>query len=102
MADLKSIVSNNVREIRLRKEMTQQELADRTSLNIRYISRLENQPQNITLDHLQALASGLSVPPSRLLSKDQNVETSNVEFSEDLERIISELRALKSRVKVMT
>lgn len=61
--------NNNVREIRNRCGLTLQELSDRTGVNIRQITKLEQGEisiENITAKNLMALAEGLGVAPQEL------------------------------------
>jgi transcriptional regulator with XRE-family HTH domain len=82
---LKHDVSKNVRRLRLAQKMTQQQLAERTALDVRYVSRLENHPQNVRLDILERVAEGLGVLPSDLLgSKNATAKHSVVNKVENL------------------
>ena len=65
---LKAIVAANVRHARLRLGMTQEELAKRT-LSVRYISKVENDPPDVTLHNLDRIAKGLGVPVAELVSE---------------------------------
>jgi len=59
-----------VRELRLRRQLTQQELADKSGIDIRYIGTLERgERRNPTLEIMQGLASVLGLKPSDLLRK---------------------------------
>jgi len=66
---LKAIVAANVRHARLRLGMTQEELAKRTRLSVRYISKVENDPPDVTLHNLDRIAKGLGVPVAELVSE---------------------------------
>jgi len=56
-----------VREYRLKKHMTQQELADKCGLDISYIGQIERGQRNPTLGVIHALAKVLGVKASDLL-----------------------------------
>jgi transcriptional regulator with XRE-family HTH domain len=58
---------NAVRELRLRKGMTQQQLADTCGLDISYIGQIERGQRNPTLGVMQGLAFVLGVKMSELL-----------------------------------
>ena len=61
--------NNKVREIRNRCGLTLQELSDRTGVNIRQITKLEQGEisiENITAKNLMALSEGLGVAPQDL------------------------------------
>ncbi len=46
-----------------------------TGLSLRYLSLLENSPQNLTLEKLEVLAEALAVSPSDLVTKDAGQPT---------------------------
>jgi transcriptional regulator with XRE-family HTH domain len=58
---------NTVRELRLQKKMTQEELANKAGLHRTYIGMIERAEKNITLLNIQKIASALSVEISNLL-----------------------------------
>lgn len=64
---LKVIVSKNVRVMRKSRGFSQQELAKRTKLSVRYINRVENDPPDVTLYNLEKLAVGLGVTVAELV-----------------------------------
>jgi transcriptional regulator with XRE-family HTH domain len=57
-----------VRSIREAKGMSIDDLADAAGLHYTYVSDVERGRRNITLKTIHALASGLKVHPSRLLT----------------------------------
>jgi transcriptional regulator with XRE-family HTH domain len=61
------IVAANVKAERLRAGLSQQRLAEKTGLSVRYISRLECSPQNIKIDKVAVIATAMGVPPDKLL-----------------------------------
>lgn len=89
-------VSKNARAIRLAKGLSQQALADKTGLTVRYISKLENSPQNLTLEVIERLANGLDCTPSELLKKEE--EEFPQKSREALEQTIRFLQSLRSRM----
>ena len=56
-----------VKQIRLKRQLTQQALADSCGLDIGYIGGIERGQRNPTLGVIQSLASVLRVKPSELL-----------------------------------
>ncbi len=77
--------------------MTQQQLAQKVGLNIRYLSRLENSPQNITLEVLEKIASGLNRSPFEFLTSN-DVAVSNQEL-ETLNRALDLLASFKAQLR---
>src|SRR4051812_6297112 len=65
---LREIVSKNLRALRNQVGITQSELAKRLKKSdYRYISQMETQPQNVTVDMIEDLARALNVQPMELL-----------------------------------
>jgi transcriptional regulator with XRE-family HTH domain len=58
-----------VKELRLKKEMSQQQLADACGLDISYVGQIERGQRNPTLGVMQGLASVLDVRLSDVLNK---------------------------------
>ena len=58
-----------VRELRLKKGMTQQAIADACGLDISYVGQIERGQRNPTLGAMQGLASVLKVKLSDILTK---------------------------------
>jgi len=58
-----------VKELRLRKGMTQQQLADACGLDISYVGQIERGQRNPTLGVMQGLASVLRVRLSEIMLK---------------------------------
>jgi transcriptional regulator with XRE-family HTH domain len=56
-----------IKELRLQKDMTQQELAEACGLDISYVGQIERGQRNPTLGVMQGLASVLRVKLSDLL-----------------------------------
>jgi transcriptional regulator with XRE-family HTH domain len=65
---LVEIFSTNLRAARLRKGLTQEELASLAGLHRTYVGSAERGERNVTLESVERLARALEVPPSDLLS----------------------------------
>ncbi len=91
----RQIVMKRIRSIRNEKNISQRELANSTGLNVRYISRLESKPQNITLDVLEKLAKGLSCKPSDFFSSHEMTEAPrhSIELFEEAMKLLSRFRS---------
>ena len=70
MSNKKIVFSNNLKEHRLKRNLTQQQLADRVGLTHQAISNYENDIRNINLDILVALAKILDVRIDDLITKE--------------------------------
>lgn len=89
-------VARNIKALRLEKGMTQQDLADKTGLTVRYISRLENSSPNLTLEVIERISSALKCEPNELLGKSGDSKLSI--SKEALDQTIHFLQGLRSRI----
>ena len=64
MDDILETISNQIRDLRVSKKITQQELAERTNLSVPYISQIENSHRNISLETFVKIVDALEVPLS--------------------------------------
>lgn len=94
---LAEVIAKNVKAERLRRGMSQQKLADLTGLSVRYISRLETEPQNIRVDKVGVLARAMEITPERLLQKAEPVGP-RPSFATNLGDAIRLLQALHAEV----
>jgi transcriptional regulator with XRE-family HTH domain len=65
--DISSKFGKRVRVIRLKKQMTQTDLAERLRVSRNYISRIETGVENMSLKNIEKLARALGVSPDKLL-----------------------------------
>lgn len=61
MAELRSFLGNRIRAIRNAKGLTQQNLADASGLDYRYIGALERGERNFSIDTLEKVLLALNV-----------------------------------------
>lgn len=59
-----------VRELRIKKGISQEKLAELSGLHRTYISSLELGKRNVSLININALAKALGVTPDKLLKSD--------------------------------
>lgn len=64
---LRETLAKNIKDIRLSKHLSQEELADICGLHRTYISDIERGIRNISVDNIEKIADGLGVEPSQLL-----------------------------------
>ena len=72
-------LGNKVRELRIKKGMTQEELAEKTDLNVRTIQRIEKgevDPRSYTL---QVIAAALEIEYNELVEESENKENQLME-----------------------
>lgn len=65
--DMRRLVGSNVRELRLEKNLTQEQFAELSGLSQQYISGLERGLRNPTVVTLYEIATALNVQPIDLL-----------------------------------
>lgn len=70
---LRAVVSQNVKKLRKKSKMTQDELAIRTGINRVTIVRYEQCQMSMGLDRLLAIAKALDVSPNDLLEGWENL-----------------------------
>ena len=75
MADLTEIVAIRVRQSRNARQWTQEELADRVGLSVRYIGQVERCQASPTVSVLGRLAETLGVEPGELVRRGPRAKT---------------------------
>ena len=63
----------NVKTIRLQQNLSQEKLAELTGLHRTYISALEREKRNISIDNIQKIAEALNVSASVLFIEEKEV-----------------------------
>ncbi len=61
-------VAANVRRLRLERELTQAELSERASVDLRYLQRIEAAKVHAGVGYVAALAAALGVEPGELFA----------------------------------
>ena len=65
--ELRRIVAQNLRRLRLDRGLTQEELAGQAGLNRNYVGMVERAENSPTVDTLEALAKALKTEPEQFL-----------------------------------
>ncbi|EPC8411303.1 helix-turn-helix domain-containing protein [Bacillus thuringiensis] len=68
MSDFLKLVGENIRFLRKKRGLTQEELAERIDLQQAYIGGVERGERNISMLTLQKIAVGLEVSPDKVLN----------------------------------
>lgn len=63
---------NRIRELRIRAQLSQTDLARRVNLSQGQLSNIENGERNVSLEWLRAIAAALGTSVADLLSDDDN------------------------------
>ena len=71
--------AKTLKRLRIEKNLTQEELAERADIDYKYLQKLEGQnPSSPTLSTLEKLANGLNIPLAELIQSVQaNDNTAN-------------------------
>ena len=65
-----------LKQIRKEQRLTQEELAEKSSLSVRYISLLENNTKQATITTLDVLAKALCIKKCELIQRAEQIEES--------------------------
>ncbi|MRL67390.1 helix-turn-helix domain-containing protein [Brevundimonas sp. SPF441] len=66
-SNLRDVLARNVRILRQERKLSQEQLADASGLHRTYVGSIERSERNVSLDSLNALATGLSTEVWSLL-----------------------------------
>lgn len=66
------VFATNVKAIRLKKNLSQEKLAELAGLHRTYISALERERRNISIDNIQRIAEALDVEASVLFMEESD------------------------------
>lgn len=72
--DYFSILGANVRTLRIRRKLTQEQLADLCDLHRTYIGAIERGDRNVSLKNIVIIAQTLGVEPAELLSYNNELK----------------------------
>jgi transcriptional regulator with XRE-family HTH domain len=67
--DLKDVVATNLRRIRTAKKLTQEELAARAGISMRYVGMMERGTTSASITVLGKVADALEVEPAVLVDR---------------------------------
>lgn len=93
------MVSSNIRRLRAETGLTQEALASKTGLSMRYLIKIQNDPTNMTIDSLESLGKAFDVPITEFFRDIKTKHMSERKFktqNEALEFAISVLKAQKN------
>lgn len=68
MVNINKALGEKIREIRLKKELTQEELAHRADLDFSYMNQIENGKRNPSMEAINSIAKALGVKAKDLIS----------------------------------
>lgn len=68
-SELRKILADNIRGLRRKRGLSQEELADACGLHRTYVGSVERSERNVTLGTLEVLASAFEITVPQLLTK---------------------------------
>jgi transcriptional regulator with XRE-family HTH domain len=68
MVNINKALGNNIRALRKKKELTQEELAYKAELDYSYINQIENGKRNPSMDAVERIAKALGTKVQNLLN----------------------------------
>lgn len=72
MYDIKKVLGNNVRKLRMQKNLSQYELAERCSISPTFLNHIENGKKWVSERTMTALCASLRVRPSLLFISEED------------------------------
>jgi transcriptional regulator with XRE-family HTH domain len=69
--NVRQILAENVRGMRMAAGLSQEELAHRSAIHVTYLSGVENGRRNATIEVVARIAIALKTTPSRLLESQE-------------------------------
>jgi transcriptional regulator with XRE-family HTH domain len=95
---LREVISKNVKRIRKEKGLSQVDLAKLAKVHLRYVTRLENHPQNLHIDHIELIARGLGVLAATLLIEKRSENEKPAAIRKKIERAKKHLDGLQKEL----
>lgn len=78
------IIKNNIRELRKKRGLTQQQLADKLGISQVHLGRLETNARSMDLEQVEKISAALGVKPYEILPKEWQPEEISPEEKEIL------------------
>lgn len=70
----KKILGENIHSLRIKQQLTQEQLAELCDLHRTYIGAMERGDRNVSLNNIVKVAQALKVTPSELLKYDSKIQ----------------------------
>ena len=83
-----------VREYRLSKKLTQQELAEKSDLSLPFINLIENNRRNLSVDTLLKILSAMDIDPSDFFRPLSETSDNNLQL------LIEKIQLNKNRTEI--
>ena len=79
MENIKFIIGQRIRNYRIQKNLSQEQLSELASCHPTYIGQLERGEKNATLESIQKVAQALDIPLSQLFEKIEEKQNEDTE-----------------------
>ena len=76
--NIRKNLSNNVLYYRIENNLLQEALAEKMDSSVTYISEIENQKRNVSIDYIEKLAKVLNIEIKELFTQRDNVENKSI------------------------
>ena len=76
--NIRKNLSNNVLYYRIENNLSQEALAEKMDSSVTYISEIENQKWNVSIDYIEKLAKVLNIEIKELFTQRDNVENKSI------------------------
>ena len=76
--NIRKILANNIVYFRLKRNMSQEEFADKLGTTPNYVSYIENCKKNMRVDYIGHVADILGVTPEQLFTERENVKNHRI------------------------
>ena len=76
--NIRKNLSINVLYYRIENNLSQEALAEKMDSSVTYISEIENQKRNVSIDYIEKLAKVLNIEIKELFTQRDNVENKSI------------------------
>lgn len=90
MSELTLRLGKRIKQLRVMRDMTQEELAEASNVSISFLGNVERGSKNPTVETIYKIANALDVTMSELLSFDTGMQVLEEPTSVELRRLLSE------------
>lgn len=90
MSELTIRLGKRIKQLRVMRDMTQEQLAEASNVSISFLGNVERGSKNPTVETIYKIANALDVTMSELLSFDTGIQVLEEPTSVELRRLLSE------------
>ena len=90
MSELTLRLGKRIKQLRVMRDMTQEQLAEASNVSISFLGNVERGSKNPTVETIYKIANALDVTMSELPSSDTGIQVLEEPTSVELRRLLSE------------